>query len=128
MTIKSLKPNGYFVIIGGMGCIFCDIAVKKSPADVYYEDENTIVFADILPRTRIHLLITPKQHFTKLTELPEETILQLINAAKLIAEKLGITHNFRLQLNNGAQAGQIIEHLHFHFMSNEGGVEVAYLP
>jgi histidine triad (HIT) family protein len=111
-----------------MGCIFCDIAAKKSPADVFYEDEHTIVFADILPRTRIHLLITPKQHFTKLTELPEETILRLINTAKLIAEKLGITHNFRLQLNNGADAGQIIDHLHFHFMSNESGVDVNFLP
>jgi histidine triad (HIT) family protein len=113
-------------IIQGMSCIFCDIIDKKSPADIYYEDSHVIVFADIFPRKPIHLLITPKRHYARLVDVPDEDVLRLMNTAKLVAEKLAIAHNFRLQLNNGAEAGQIIEHLHFHFLSNEKGIKIPY--
>ena len=34
----------------------------KSPAKVFYEDDEVIVFNDYRPRAPIHLLICPKDH------------------------------------------------------------------
>ena len=110
-----------------MSCVFCKIIEKKEPAKIAYEDENTIVFADIFPKAKIHLLICPRKHFIRLVDLPEKTIVDIMETAKKIARELKVTHNFKLVLHNGAQAGQIIDHLHFHFMSNERGAEVKYL-
>ncbi len=110
-----------------MSCIFCRIINKESPSKIYLEDDSIIVFADIIPRAKIHLLIVPKEHFERLVELPERLIIKSVETAKIIARRLRIEDNFRLILNNGALAGQIVDHLHFHFMSNAPGVEVEYI-
>jgi histidine triad (HIT) family protein len=109
-----------------MNCQFCQIIEGKKPARIFYEDEYSIVFADILPRAAIHLLICPKAHYERLAELPMELIEKLFESTKIVAAKLNLEDNFRLVLNNGAQAGQIIDHIHFHFMSNQKGVEIRY--
>jgi len=101
-----------------MSCAFCEIARGKKPAKVFYEDDATIVFADINPKAPVHLLVCPKEHHKRIYKLPGELTLRLIKTIGIIAERLKLEDNFRLQLNNGARAGQIIEHLHFHFISH----------
>jgi len=101
-----------------MSCAFCEIVEGKKRARVFYEDEATIVFADINPKARVHLLVCPKEHHTRLYKLPNGLILRLTKTIGIIAERLKLEDNFRLQLNNGAKAGQIIKHLHFHFISH----------
>ena len=109
-----------------MNCIFCQIVSGNKPARVYLENEKIIVFADILPRAAVHLLICPKEHFISLLELPDHLLVEMMETARQIARELKLESNFRLILNNGAAAGQIIPHIHFHFMSNEGGIQVVY--
>jgi histidine triad (HIT) family protein len=109
-----------------MKCIFCEIIDKKKPAKVYFEDNDIIVFADILPRAAIHLLIGPKPHFKNLMDITDELLIKLLQKARDIARELSIEENFRLILNNGAAAGQIVEHLHFHFLSNAHGIQIEY--
>jgi len=109
-----------------MACIFCQIAEGKKPAKIYYEDEQVFVFADILPRAAIHLLICPVKHYINLQELPDQMILRLMETARKIARELALEDNFTLVMHNGPQSGQIIEHLHFHFMSNCPHVNVQY--
>jgi histidine triad (HIT) family protein len=101
-----------------MACIFCDIIAHKRPARIFFEDDSTIVFADIFPRAPVHLLVSPKRHWTSLQELPQEAILDLMARVKAVASELSIENNFKLILHNGAKAGQIVEHIHFHFLSN----------
>lgn len=120
-----MKGPIFYTLI--MGCIFCQIIDKKKPAKVFWEDDKTIVFADLLPRAAVHLLICPKDHYERLIDLPDETIIAIMSTAKTVAVKLGLTDNFKLLLNNGAQAGQIVGHLHFHFLSNQPGVVLEYL-
>jgi len=110
-----------------MKCIFCDIIERKKPAQVYFENDDLIVFADILPRAAIHLLITPKAHYRNLNDIPDDLLIKLVQRARIIAQELSIEENFRLILNNGASAGQIIEHIHFHFLSNAGGINIKYM-
>jgi histidine triad (HIT) family protein len=108
-----------------MSCAFCDIIEGRRGADVFYEDERTIVFADIHPKANIHLLVCPKEHYTMLAEMPDDLKLILLGVVNYISRSLGIEDNFRLLVNNGALAGQIIEHMHIHFMSN-ARVELEY--
>ena len=109
-----------------MDCPFCQIIEGKKPAKVFFEDDHTIVFADILPRAKIHLLICPKRHSVRLVDMPEKDFLNIMKTAQTTAHKLGVIDNFRLILNNGIQAGQIIDHIHFHFLSNQAGVNITY--
>jgi len=101
-----------------MPCIFCDIIDRKKPAKIFFDDTDLIVIADILPRAAIHLLVIPRLHVTTLMDLPDELLLKMIARIRLMAKELSVEDNFRVILNNGAKAGQIIDHLHFHFLSN----------
>jgi histidine triad (HIT) family protein len=101
-----------------MSCIFCQIVNGEKPARIYFEDADIIVFADIIPRAPIHLLFCPKAHHPMLQDIPEKLLSQLIERIKFTAKELGIENNYRLILNNGPLSGQIVGHLHFHFLSN----------
>lgn len=125
--LKAVEDNVEKDYIDYMKCIFCEIIEKKKPAKVYFEDNDIIVFADILPRATIHLLISPKPHFKDLMDITDELLIKLLQKARDIALELLIEENFRLILNNGASAGQIVEHIHFHFLSNAQGVHLEYV-
>ena len=102
-----------------MSCVFCDIAKKEAPADIFYEDDEIIVFHDRLPRAPTHLLICPKEHYVDLLDVPPEVLTKMHEVTKIVARRLGAdTGGFRLQINNGSPAGQIIFHLHFHFTTS----------
>jgi histidine triad (HIT) family protein len=103
-----------------MDCVFCRIIEKKAPAKIVYEDENTIVFHDKHPVAPIHLLICPKKHYDRLMDAPPEAIPKLIEVVKKLAKQYGVDESgFRLNINNGRGGGQIIFHLHIHFMARK---------
>ncbi len=109
-----------------MSCIFCKIIEHKAPAKIFYEDANIIVFADIYPRAKIHLLVTPKFHCSRIMDLPDNLTLKVFETVRKITKELKLHDNFKLVLHNGALAGQIVEHLHFHYLSNQPNVNVKY--
>lgn len=113
-----------YVHLAAMNCIFCQIVNRQKQAKVYFEDEEIIVFADILPKAEIHLLVLPKAHYPDLQDIPDDLLLKLFVRIRAMAAELGIEDNYRLQLNNGPKSGQIIPHIHFHFLSNEPGVKL----
>lgn len=103
-----------------MDCVFCRIIDKKDPAKIVYEDEDTIVFHDIHPVAPIHLLICPKKHYDRLMDMPPEAMPKLIEVTQKIARQYGVDESgFRLNINNGRGGGQIIFHLHIHFMARK---------
>ena len=101
-----------------MNCIFCQIIKGEKPARIFYEDSDIIVFADIFPKAPIHLLFCPKYHYPMIQDMENEILLKLVDRIKVIAKELGVENNYRLILNNGPLSGQIVGHLHFHFLSN----------
>ncbi|NNN17008.1 MAG: HIT domain-containing protein [Thermoplasmata archaeon] len=102
-------------------CIFCDIVAHRAPAYLVYEDAEAIAFLDIFPFTRGHLLVVPRHHVPRLTDLAPEEHAPYIRALATIcrrAERLSPDYN--VTLNQGAAAGQIVFHLHFHVIPRYG--------
>lgn len=111
-----------------MDCIFCSIVEKKLPAQLVYEDEEILVFSDIHPKAKVHLLLVPKAHIASLaqTSKSHELLLgRLLGCAREIAATQGIAERgYKVIINTGSDGGQIIPHLHLHLLGGEqvGGV------
>ena len=108
-----------------MSSIFTRIINRELPADIFYETDEVIVIRDIRPKTAVHLLIIPKKESRNFFETAAEVLLMLDRTVKIVAEKLGLQQRFRIQINNGF--GQEVDHLHYHFMSDQGAERVKYL-
>lgn len=102
-----------------MACIFCQIINKEKPSDILYEDNNVIVIKDINPRAPVHLLIVPKKHIVSVNEAGNEDK-ELMGDLILTAQKLAKEKNlkgYKLMINVGRAAGQLVDHLHIHLLS-----------
>lgn len=103
-------------------CVFCRIIKKEIPAEVEFEDENLIVFKDVNPKTEIHLLIVPKKHIESiktLAEIDKNLAAEILLIAKKMGEKSKLS-GYRLIFNVGREGGQIVDHLHLHFLAGKG--------
>lgn len=106
-------------------CIFCKIAARESLADIEYEDEEIVAFRDIYPKAPIHLLIIPKRHIESVATLTE-TDAELIGKCFLLARRLGeakgvAERGYRVNCHCGPEGGQVVYHLHFHFLAGKRG-------
>mgnify|MGYP000193389081 CR=1 FL=1 len=105
------------------GCIFCRIIGGDIPSDTIYENETVKVFKDINPVAPIHLIIVPKKHIDDINKLDEtnaHVIADCMLAVKKTAEITGISDSgYRVISNCGEDAGQSVQHLHFHLI---GGI------
>jgi histidine triad (HIT) family protein len=110
-------------------CLFCRIAQKEVPAAVVYEDDRVLAFKDIDPRAPVHVLIIPKKHVARVSEVPAGDLglfADIHKAAQDIAARQGVKDaGFRLVVNNGADAGQAVDHLHYHLL---GGRRLTWPP
>ena len=103
-----------------MGCLFCEIAEKKRPAKIIYEDELTVVFEDINPQAPVHCLVVPKKHISTSLEIAKEDnalVGHLFHVANKIAKDRGIAERgFRLVMNCNPESGQTVFHIHLHIL------------
>lgn len=103
--------------------IFCKIINKELPAKFVYEDEEFVAFEDINPQAPIHILIVPKKHIEQIHLAAQKDIElfgKMIFLAGKIAKILKIEQKgYRLILNQGPDAGQVINHLHLHLVAGK---------
>ncbi len=101
-------------------CIFCKIAQKEAEAEVVYEDSDIMAFKDIKPVAPVHLLVIPKKHIPTHQEVAEEDLPLLGKMHMVIADLARAFQinedGYRLIVNCGQNSGQIVYHLHFHFI------------
>jgi len=100
-------------------CIFCKIADGKIPSAKVYEDGKVVCFLDIMPANKGHCLIVPKNHAQTLAEMSDDDLAATIKAAKKVASALSLSFgngSFNLVMNNGKEAGQIVNHAHLHII------------
>lgn len=107
----------------GEDCIFCQIARGETPAEVVWEDEETIFFHDISPKATVHVVGIPKKHLVSLADMDgdDQAMLGLLmlNITK-VADKTGIAESgYRVMTNVGNDAGQEVKHLHWHVLGGE---------
>ncbi len=105
-----------------MDCIFCKIIAGEIPSQKVYEDEEILIFKDIAPHAKIHLLCVPKEHFASLSELDERRAQLLGRTLKKIGalkDELRLSEGYRLVVNQGESAGQTVFHLHIHILGGE---------
>lgn len=103
-------------------CVFCKIVAGEIPSAKLYEDEEMIVIKDIEPKAKVHCLCIPKDHFALLEEMDESRALvvkRMLEKIPALKEKLGVEKGFRLVVNQGADAGQSVPHLHIHILGGE---------
>ena len=103
-------------------CIFCKIIRDEIPSVKVYEDEKMLVFKDVEPKAKVHLLAIPKDHFKLLSEMNEdraELLKYMLLKIPEIAAANGLTNGYRLIVNQGDDAGQTVFHLHIHVLGGE---------
>ena len=110
-------------------CIFCKIADREIPAEIVYEDEETVAFVDANPQAPTHILIIPRCHLPNpgaIQDADRAVIGRLFQIAAQIARDRAIQESgYRLVVNVGRGAGQTVEHLHVHLL---GGREMTWPP
>ena len=101
-------------------CIFCRILTGEVESKICYRDEKVFVIEDIEPKAPIHQLIMPVIHKLDINVSNEKDLVLLgtmVQVAGEMAIKEGIDEGgYRLVINQGSHAGQIIPHLHMHLL------------
>ncbi len=101
-------------------CIFCQIAKKEIPTEIFFETENILAFKDVNPLAPVHILIIPKRHIETINDLEEsdkELIGGMFLAAKQIAKDLNISEKgYKLLFRVGKDGGQEVSHIHLHLI------------
>ena len=107
-----------------MASIFTKIIQGEIPCEKIIETNSEIAFLDINPCAEGHTLVIPKLEVERLEDLPETQTMSLMRTIQQVAKAVstafdGIDYN--LILNNGVNAGQVIEHVHFHVIPRAEG-------
>ena len=111
-----------------MDCLFCKIEAGEIPSKKIYEDEDLLAFYDINPEAPVHFLVIPKKHIASAAELrPENSVIvaKIFVVISRIAKELGLSSGYRIVNNCGEDAGQTVQHLHFHVLA---GRSLAWPP
>ncbi|MBU0597706.1 histidine triad nucleotide-binding protein [Patescibacteria group bacterium] len=110
-------------------CIFCKIINNEIPSEAVLNTDDFMVVKDIAPKAPIHLLILPKKHILSLAEIEEGDQLltgKMLYITKKLASKFGLTERgFKIVINTGPDGGQLVPHLHFHFLGGKKMAELA---
>lgn len=99
--------------------IFSKIIAREIPAEIIYEDDLCLAFKDVNPQAPMHFLIIPKKPVVKLSESEtgDQNLLgHLLLKVPEIVRQQGYD-DFRVVINNGAEAGQTVFHLHIHVLA-----------
>jgi histidine triad (HIT) family protein len=101
---------------GMKDCLFCSIA-NGDPEKLVWQNDIAAAFVDIHPKAPVHVLVVPKRHVAMLDDLDDAELAgQLLLAVREVAHAQGLVGRYKVQVNNGRLAGQVIDHLHFHVM------------
>ena len=103
-------------------CLFCKIIAGEIPSAKVYEDEKILAFRDIAPQAPTHVLVVPKCHISDVNGITAENsdvIAHIFAVIPRIAEAEGLENGYRVVTNCGADAGQTVQHLHFHILGGK---------
>lgn len=100
--------------------LFQKIIDREIPGTIVHEDDQCVAFRDVNPAAPTHILVVPRKPIPRLVDATDEDqalLGHLMRAAARIAEAEGVGDAFRLVVNNGADVGQSVFHLHLHVLA-----------
>lgn len=112
----------------GGDTIFGKIIRKEIPAKIIFEDDRCLAFHDISPQAPTHFLVIPKKHISQISvaDDDDESLLgHLMIVGKKCAADLGLKRGYRMVVNEGADGGQSVYHIHLHVL---GGRQMNWPP
>jgi histidine triad (HIT) family protein len=112
-----------------MPCLFCQIASGAIPAQIVYSSPDVTAFRDVNPQAPTHVLVIPNQHVESMAEVGSANshlLARLFDVVNEVARDEGIAESgYRVVANSGPDAGQTVDHLHFHVL---GGRPLSWPP
>lgn len=108
-------------------CIFCKIINGDIPSYKIYEDEKVFAFLDILPLSKGHTLVVPKNHSKDIFDITDKDLCHIMKAIKKISHRIMDIYSpegIVIRQNNGEKAGQSVFHTHFHIKPVFNGTTV----
>ena len=107
--------------------IFAKLLRGEIPSNRVYEDEDTVAFMDIMPRSDGHLLVIPKTPCRNLLDASPEQLAAVTKTLQKMAKAVVAAFDadgVSIQQFNEAAGGQEVFHLHFHVLPRFEGVDV----
>lgn len=100
--------------------IFQKIIDREIPAEFIHEDDQCVAIKDVNPQAPTHLLIIPKRLIARVGEATDSDAVilgHLLLTARDLARRLDLGSGFRIVINNGADGGETVPHLHVHLLA-----------
>lgn len=105
--------------------IFAKILRGELPCEKLYEDDDTFVIMDIMPRADGHCLVLPKKPMRNILDADNASLAAVsattAKMARIVKEAFkadGVT----IQQFNESAGGQVVFHMHVHIMPRMDGV------
>src|SRR5262249_31798369 len=107
--------------------IFAKILRKEMPCHFVYEDADTFVFMDIMPRSDGHALVIPKSPARNILDAAPGLLVPVVRTAQRVpiaAMKAFGADGVTIAQFSEAAGGQVVFHLHVHVMPRHAGVDL----
>lgn len=105
--------------------IFAKILRGELPCYKVYEDDKTLAFLDIMPRSPGHTLVLPKAPARNILDIGTDDLTHAVTVAQKIAKaaiKAFSADGITIQQFNEGAGGQVVFHLHVHVIPRKTGV------
>lgn len=99
--------------------VFMKIIRREIPAEILYEDDETLAFLDIAPVSPGHTLVISKNPAQNIFDADDATLAAVMRTVRKIAPAVRDAVNadaLNIHSNHGEAAGQIVFHMHFHLI------------
>jgi len=101
-------------------CVFCEIAIGRRPAPIYWQDEEFMAFLSIDPNTPGFSCVIPKNHYkSDVMKMPDDVLQRFIIATKTVSS---ILENYFEDVGRVGviMEGMGVDHTHIKLMPMHG--------
>ena len=104
--------------------IFAKILNGEAEAKIVYENDHVLCFNDIFPKSKIHILVIPKNEYTDIYDFSRNSSNEekesIFQAFETLIDMFGLNKKgCRIITNQGEDGRQEVAHLHFHFLGGQ---------
>ena len=79
-------------------CVFCKIISGEISAKIVNKDKDVVVFYDVNPKAKTHLLIVSRVHVKSFLDIKDKQLPLLTNMIKMVQTKKNLNKKFVLSI------------------------------